>query len=179
MTDWLANHWQPVIAVWGAAVSSVLAVRTWWRERSRVHFSVDVGKAGIDGRGNLLLVRGALAGGRTLEGGVAAAVIGVYNRSRDPLHLHQVGLRLTDGTARMVFFQSPGFQELPVKLEPTDRFTMVSKVKSVVQGLPEGAVPAKHIRGPFCKDGAGQEYGRHLRRDERQALTNALEAAAK
>ncbi len=172
--DWIANHWQPVVAGWGAALSSVLAARTWWRERSRIHFLVSVGLAGIDGRGNLLLVRGALASGRSVEGGVTAVVIEVYNRSRDPPHLNQVGLRLSNGTARMVFFQSPGFQELPVKLEPTDGFTMVSKVQSVAKGLPDGAVPKKHIRGPFCRDGAGQEYGRRLRRDERRALVEAL-----
>lgn len=171
--DWIGDHWQPIIAGWGAVLSTVLAGRTWWRERSRVHFWVGVGRAGVDAGGNIILAHGRLGQGYKLEGGVTTVVIAVYNRSRDPLHLHRVGLRGT-GTARMVFFQSPGFKELPVKLEPTDGFTMASKLESVAQALPAEVGAVRHIKGPFCTDGAGQEHGRRLRRDERDALVEAL-----
>jgi hypothetical protein len=173
--DWLGSHWQPVIAAWGAVLSMVLAVRAWWRDRSRVHFWVGVGVAGIDGRGNIVLVRGQLGPGSAVEGGVTTLVIEVYNRSRDPIHLRRDGLR-GSGTARIMFFQSEGLPALTVNLEPTDGYSMVNKVVSVAQALPTGNRSARHIRGPFCTDGAGQEYGRRLRRSERRALVEALEA---
>lgn len=173
--DWLGAHWQPLIAAWGAVLSTFLAGRTWWRERSRVRFWVGIGVAGVDGRGNIVLVRGKLGAGYAVEGGVTTLVIEVYNRSRDPIHLRRVGLR-GSGTARIMFFQSEGLPALPVKLEPTDGYSMVNKVASVAQALAAGNRSANHIRGPFCTDGAGREYGRRLRRGERRALVEALRA---
>ena len=173
--EWIADHWQPILAVWGAVVSTVLAARTWWRERSRIHFWVGIGRAGVDGRGNIILIRGQLGPGYALEGGATTFVIEVYNRSRDPIHLYRVGLR-GSGNARIVFFQSPGLPELPVKLEPTDGYSMVNKLESVAQALPIDAAPAQHLKGVFCTDGAGREYGRGLRGNERRALVAALEA---
>jgi hypothetical protein len=47
---------------------------------------------------------------------------------------------------------------------------------SVAQTLTANGASSADIRGPFCTDGAGREYGRLLRRSERGALAEALKS---
>lgn len=166
--DWISGN---AIALWGAALSTVLAVREIWRARSRIHFNVNRYRMFNQPVGVVLVTEDVAD-----QGGDVMLVVNVYNRSRDPIHLEQVGLRVKTG-GWLVFNQAVGMEQLPKKLEPSDGFTMATSAAKLAQTLKGGVAGADRIYGPFCKDGAGRIYKRRLKRKERDALKTVLEAA--
>lgn len=165
IVTWTSSN---AIAAWGAALSTLLAAREIWRSRSRIRFNVNRYRM-FNQPGGVVLVTQDIAD----QGGEVMLVIDVYNRSRDPIHLRQVGLRVKTG-GWLVFNQAVGMEELPKKLEPTDGFTMASSAAKVAQTLKAKGQGANHIYGPFCKDGSGRIYKRRFKRDERRALRMIL-----
>src|SRR5260370_24985776 len=105
------------VALWGAALSTLLAIREIWRARTGIHCRVDEYRK-FDQAGQLVLVADKAA-----SGGESMVVVDVYNRGRDPIHLEQVGLHVKSG-GWLLFNQAEGMEELPKKLEPSDGFTM-------------------------------------------------------
>ena len=165
IASWASSN---AIAAWGAGLSTLLAAREIWQARSRIHFNVNRYRM-FNQPGGVVLVTQDVAD----EGGEVMLVIDVYNRSRDPIHLRQVGLRVKTG-GWLIFNQAVGMVELPKKLEPTDGFTMASSAAKVAQTIKAKGQGANHIYGPFCKDGAGRIYKRRFKRGERRALQTIL-----
>lgn len=162
-------HWvgENPVAVWGAVLSTGLAIREVWRARTGIHLRVDEYRK-FNQAGTVVLVTEDVS-----SGGESMVVVDVYNRGRGPIHLEQVGLHVKTG-GWLMFNQAEGMEQLPKKLEPSDGFTMASSSEKVAGVLKKDGRGSDNIYGPFCKDGAGRIYKRRLKKKERTALKRAF-----
>ena len=169
MSAWLGDHWQLVIAVWGAVVSTALAAREIWRSRRRIVFDVDHYNLFTSG------VQPVLITARDSSGGTPVIVIGVYNRGHAPIYLQSVGFRWKSG-GFAVPVPIQGMGQLPRRVDPSDGFSAVANPTSLKQAMESKKATVAEIHRVFCKDGAARIYQRKINARERNAIAAAFVA---
>lgn len=167
--DWLVKNTALAVAVWGAVLSSFLALRELWRSRRRIFFEVD--------HSNLLTgsFQPVLIPPDDARGGSPVISIHVYNRGHDPIYLQTVGLRSRYG-GHLVPVQHAELRQLPTKLDPSDGFTLVAKPGSLQQAVASKGGSVEVIDRVYCSDGAARLYQRRLKGRERRAIASAVRA---
>ncbi len=167
---WLDQNTPLAIALWGALLSTALAIREIWRSRRRIFFEVD--------HSNLLTgsFQPVLISAGDARGGSPVIAIHVYNRGRDPIYLQTVGLRSRYG-GHLVPVQHAELRQLPTKLDPSDGFILVAKPDSLAAALASKEASVEVIDRVYCVDGAGRRYQRRLKWREQRAIGAAARAA--
>jgi hypothetical protein len=163
-------NWLFAIALWGALLSTALAVREVLLSRRRIYFEVVHNRLLVGSFQPVLLPPDD-----DREAGDVIA-IQVYNRGRDPIYLQTVGLRSRYG-GRLVPVQHAELRQLPTKLDPSDGFTLVVKPGSLVAAVAGQGSTVDTIDRVYCLDGAGRSYWRRLKGSERDAIRTAARTA--